>query len=43
MSANRYFDPLDRLIVGADKALRVIAGVASASRRRRPRTRPMRH
>ena len=32
MSANRYFDPLDRLIVGADKALRVIAGVASASR-----------
>ncbi|MGK5046133.1 2-polyprenyl-3-methyl-6-methoxy-1,4-benzoquinone monooxygenase [Janthinobacterium sp. GB4P2] len=32
MSANRYFDPLDRLIVGADKALRVMAGVASASR-----------
>jgi ubiquinone biosynthesis monooxygenase Coq7 len=32
MTANRYFDPLDRLIVGADKALRVIAGVASASR-----------
>ncbi|MEM8518035.1 ubiquinone biosynthesis monooxygenase Coq7 [Janthinobacterium sp. CAN_S7] len=32
MTANRYLDPLDRLIVGADKALRVIAGVASASR-----------
>ncbi len=32
MTANRHFDPLDRLIVGADKALRVIAGVASASR-----------
>ena len=32
MTANRHFDPLDRLIVGADKALRVMAGVASASR-----------
>ena len=32
MSAKPYFDPLDRLIVGADKALRVMAGVASASR-----------
>jgi ubiquinone biosynthesis monooxygenase Coq7 len=32
MTANRYFHPLDRLIVGADKALRVMAGVASASR-----------
>lgn len=32
MTANRHFDPLDRLIVGADKALRVIAGVALASR-----------
>jgi ubiquinone biosynthesis monooxygenase Coq7 len=32
MAANRYHHPLDRLISGADKALRVIAGVASASR-----------
>ncbi|HEV7815103.1 MAG TPA: 2-polyprenyl-3-methyl-6-methoxy-1,4-benzoquinone monooxygenase [Janthinobacterium sp.] len=32
MPANRYQHPLDRLIVGADKALRVIAGVASSSR-----------
>jgi ubiquinone biosynthesis monooxygenase Coq7 len=32
MAANHYHHPLDRLIVGADKALRVIAGVASASR-----------
>ena len=32
MAANRHHNPLDRLIVGADKALRVIAGVASASR-----------
>ncbi|WP_312436624.1 2-polyprenyl-3-methyl-6-methoxy-1,4-benzoquinone monooxygenase [Janthinobacterium sp.] len=32
MTAHRYFNPLDRFIVGADKALRVISGVASASR-----------
>jgi ubiquinone biosynthesis monooxygenase Coq7 len=32
MTANRYHHPLDRLIVGADKALRVITGVHSASR-----------
>jgi ubiquinone biosynthesis monooxygenase Coq7 len=32
MAAHRYHNPLDRLIIGADKALRVIAGVASASR-----------
>jgi ubiquinone biosynthesis monooxygenase Coq7 len=32
MSANRSSNPLDQLIVGVDKALRVIAGVASASR-----------
>ena len=32
MAANRYHHPLDRFISGADKALRVIAGVASASR-----------
>lgn len=32
MAANRYHHPLDRFIAGADKALRVIAGVASASR-----------
>ena len=32
MSANRFINPLDHLIVGMDKALRVIAGVASASR-----------
>ncbi|MDC8759705.1 2-polyprenyl-3-methyl-6-methoxy-1,4-benzoquinone monooxygenase [Janthinobacterium fluminis] len=32
MPSNRYHHPLDRLIIGADKALRVIAGVASASR-----------
>ena len=32
MAAHRYHHPLDRLIVGADKALRVIAGVAAASR-----------
>lgn len=32
MTANRYQHPLDRLIIGADKALRVIAGVASSSR-----------
>ena len=32
MSANRPSNPLDHLIVGMDKALRVIAGVASASR-----------
>ena len=32
MSDNRSSNPLDQLIVGVDKALRVIAGVASASR-----------
>ena len=32
MAANRTSNPLDHLIVGVDKALRVIAGVASASR-----------
>ena len=32
MSTNRSINPLDHLIVGVDKALRVIAGVASASR-----------
>ena len=32
MTAKPYFHPLDRLIVDADKALRVMAGVASASR-----------
>lgn len=32
MSSNRSINPLDHLIVGIDKALRVIAGVASASR-----------
>jgi ubiquinone biosynthesis monooxygenase Coq7 len=32
MAANRYHHPLDRFIAGADKALRVIAGVSSASR-----------
>ena len=32
MTAHRYFTPFDRFIVGADKALRVISGVASASR-----------
>jgi ubiquinone biosynthesis monooxygenase Coq7 len=32
MAAKPYHHPLDRLIIGADKALRVIAGVASASR-----------
>ena len=32
MAANRSSNPLDHLIVGIDKALRVIAGVASASR-----------
>jgi ubiquinone biosynthesis monooxygenase Coq7 len=29
---NRFHSPLDRFITGADKALRVLAGVASASR-----------
>jgi ubiquinone biosynthesis monooxygenase Coq7 len=29
---NRFLNPLDRLIVGMDKAVRVIAGVATASR-----------
>jgi ubiquinone biosynthesis monooxygenase Coq7 len=32
MSANRFISPLDQLIVGLDKALRVVGGVASASR-----------
>jgi ubiquinone biosynthesis monooxygenase Coq7 len=32
MAANRFSNPLDDLIVGMDKALRVVAGVASASR-----------
>ncbi|WP_296000510.1 2-polyprenyl-3-methyl-6-methoxy-1,4-benzoquinone monooxygenase [Rugamonas sp.] len=32
MAANRYHSPLDRLLSGADQALRVIAGVAPASR-----------
>ncbi len=32
MTAKRPINPLDSLIVGADRALRVIAGVASASR-----------
>lgn len=32
MDNNRHINPLDKLIVGVDKALRVIAGVASASR-----------
>ncbi|MET3132309.1 ubiquinone biosynthesis monooxygenase Coq7 [Oxalobacteraceae bacterium GrIS 1.11] len=32
MAAKRYHHPLDSFIIGADKALRVIAGVASASR-----------
>jgi ubiquinone biosynthesis monooxygenase Coq7 len=32
MPANRFHSPLDRFITGADKALRVIAGVAAASR-----------
>ncbi|CUI07354.1 2-polyprenyl-3-methyl-6-methoxy-1,4-benzoquinone monooxygenase [Massilia sp. P8910] len=32
MSAQRSINPLDQLIVSMDKALRVIAGVASASR-----------
>lgn len=29
---NRYFNPLDHLIAGVDKAVRVVAGVATASR-----------
>jgi len=32
MLANRFISPLDQLIVGFDKALRVVGGVASASR-----------
>jgi len=32
MAANRYHSPLDRFVASADKALRVVAGVASASR-----------
>ena len=32
MLANRFLPPLDQLIVGFDKALRVVGGVASASR-----------
>lgn len=32
MAANPFHTPFDRFIAGADKALRVVAGVASASR-----------
>lgn len=32
MRANRFISPLDDLIVGLDKALRVVGGVAAASR-----------
>jgi ubiquinone biosynthesis monooxygenase Coq7 len=32
MSANRFLSPLDQLVVGFDKALRVMGGVATASR-----------
>jgi ubiquinone biosynthesis monooxygenase Coq7 len=32
MSANRFHSPLDQLIVGFDKALRVVGGVAASSR-----------
>ena len=32
MRANRFISPLDDLIVGFDKALRVVGGVASAAR-----------
>ncbi|MBC7858132.1 MAG: 2-polyprenyl-3-methyl-6-methoxy-1,4-benzoquinone monooxygenase [Burkholderiaceae bacterium] len=32
MAADRYLHPLDRLIIGADKALRVVTGIAGASR-----------
>jgi ubiquinone biosynthesis monooxygenase Coq7 len=32
MSANRFISPLDDLITGFDKALRVVGGVASSSR-----------
>ncbi|MBC7685088.1 MAG: 2-polyprenyl-3-methyl-6-methoxy-1,4-benzoquinone monooxygenase, partial [Bdellovibrionales bacterium] len=32
MSSNRFISPIDQLIVGLDKAMRVIGGVASASR-----------
>ena len=32
MSSNRFINPIDQLIVGLDKAMRVIGGVASASR-----------
>jgi ubiquinone biosynthesis monooxygenase Coq7 len=32
MSANRFHSPLDQLIVGFDKALRVVGGVALSSR-----------
>ena len=32
MAAHRYHSPLDRFVASADKALRVVAGVASASR-----------
>jgi ubiquinone biosynthesis monooxygenase Coq7 len=32
MSVNRFHSPLDHLIVGLDKALRVVGGVASSSR-----------
>ncbi len=32
MLANRFISPLDQLVVGFDKALRVVGGVASSSR-----------
>src|SRR5471030_1571773 len=32
MADHRYHSPLDRFVAGADKALRVVAGVAAASR-----------
>ena len=32
MDSTRHFNPLDKLIVGLDKALRVIGGVATSSR-----------
>jgi ubiquinone biosynthesis monooxygenase Coq7 len=32
MSANRFHSPLDQLIVGFDKALRVVGGVAASAR-----------
>jgi len=32
MIANRFISPLDHLIVGVDKALRIVGGVAAMSR-----------